>query len=48
MPSFESESTRASKKFWKIFDKFYAEDIEVSQEEIGEPIRGKARVGSFL
>ena len=35
-------------EFLEIFDKFYAEDIEVSQEEIGEPIRGKTRVGSIL
>ena len=35
-------------EFLEILDKFYAEDIEVSQEELGEPIRGKARVGSLL
>lgn len=35
-------------EFLEIFDKYYAEDVEVSQEEMGEPVRGKARVGSLL
>ena len=32
----------------EIFDKFYSEDVELSLEEMGGPIRGKTRVGSIL
>src|SRR5712692_1718826 len=35
-------------EYLEIFDKFYADDVEVSSEGQQEPIRGKARVGSLL
>src|SRR5258705_11080180 len=35
-------------KYLEIFDAFYADDIEVSDESRAEPIRGKARVRSLL
>jgi len=40
-----SESFEA---YLEIFDKFYADDVEVSSEGQQEPIRGKARVESLL
>ena len=35
-------------EYLEIFDKFYADEVEVSSETQHEPIRGKARVGSLL
>jgi hypothetical protein len=35
-------------EYLDIFDKFYADDVQVSSETQQEPIRGKARVGSLL
>ena len=35
-------------EYLEIFDKFYADDVELSTEGQQEPIRGKARVGSLL
>jgi hypothetical protein len=35
-------------EYLDIFDAFYAEDIEVSSDTQEEPIRGKARVRSFI
>src|SRR5215510_6288986 len=35
-------------EYLEIFDKFYADEVEVSSETQQEPIRGKARVGSLL
>src|SRR6266446_1783529 len=32
----------------EIFDTFYADDIEVSSDVTGEPVRGKSRVRSLL
>ena len=38
----------ATKSFLEIFDKFYADDVEVSSEDSPETIRGKERVRPFL
>ena len=35
-------------EYLEIFDEFYADEVEVSSETEGEPIRGKARVRSLL
>jgi hypothetical protein len=35
-------------EYLEIFDEFYAEDIEVGSDTQEEPIRGKARVRSFI
>jgi len=35
-------------EFLEIFDKFYADDVEVSSEDSPETIRGKERVRPFL
>src|SRR5215467_11126850 len=35
-------------EYLEIFDKFYADEVEISSETQQEPIRGKARVGSLL
>jgi hypothetical protein len=35
-------------EYLEIFDKFYAENVQVSSETQNAPIRGKARVGSLL
>ena len=34
-------------EYLEIFDKFYADDVQVSSETQHEPVRGKARVGSL-
>src|ERR1700731_3994274 len=39
---------RSYEEFLEIFDKFYADDVEVSSEESRETIRGKERILSFL
>jgi len=38
----------ATKEFLDIFETFYDDDVEVSREDLGEMIRGKARVRPFL
>ena len=43
-----AEIGRSYEEFLEIFDRFYADDIEVSSEESRETIRGKERVLSFL
>jgi hypothetical protein len=39
---------RSYEEFLEIFDKFYADDVEVSSEDSPETIRGKNRVRPFL
>ena len=39
---------KSFEEYLEIFDKFYADDVQVSSETQQEPIRGKARVGSLL
>src|SRR5580704_19502225 len=39
---------RSYEEFLEIFDRFYAEDVEVSSEDSPETIRGKERVRSVL
>jgi hypothetical protein len=41
-------SERSYEEFVEIFDKFYADDVEVSSEDSPETIRGKKRVRPFL
>jgi hypothetical protein len=43
-----AEIGRSYEEFLEIFDRFYADDVEVSSEDSRETIRGKARVLSFL
>jgi len=43
-----AEIARSYEEFLEIFDKFYADDVEVSSEDSPETIRGKARVRPFL
>src|ERR1700675_4470772 len=43
-----AEIGRSYEEFLEIFEKFYADDIEVSSAESRETIRGKERVFSFL
>jgi hypothetical protein len=43
-----AEIGRSYEEFLEIFEKFYAEDVEVSSAESRETIRGKERVLSFL
>lgn len=43
-----AEIVRSYEEFLEIFDKFYAEDVEVSSEDSPETIRGKERVRSVL
>ena len=43
-----AEIARSYEKFLEIFDKFYADAVEVSSEDSREPIRGKASVRPFL
>jgi hypothetical protein len=45
---FQADISKSFEEFLEIFDAFYADDIEVSSETGGEPIRGKARVCSLL
>lgn len=40
--------SQSFEEYLEIFDKFYADDVQVSSETQTEPIRGKARVGSLL
>src|SRR5208282_6424838 len=43
-----AEIARSYEEFLEIFDKFYADDVEVSSESSPETIRGKERVRPFL
>jgi hypothetical protein len=43
-----AEIARSYEEFLDIFDKFYADDVEVSTEDSPETIRGKQRVRPFL
>jgi protoporphyrinogen oxidase len=43
-----AEIGRSYEEFLEIFEKFYADDVEVSSAESREAIRGKERVLSFL
>ena len=43
-----AEIARIYEEFLQIFDKFYADDVEVSSEDSPETIRGKERVRAFL
>jgi len=43
-----AEIGRSYEEFLEIFDRFYAEDVEVSSEESRGTIRGKDRVRSLL
>jgi hypothetical protein len=43
-----AEIARSYEEFLKIFDNFYAHDVEVSSEDSPETIRGKERVRPFL
>ena len=44
----QAKISEGFEEYLEIFDKFYADDVEVSSETQPEPIRGKARVGSLL
>lgn len=43
-----AEIARSYEEFLEIFDKFYADDVEVSSEDLRKPIRGKASVRLVL
>jgi hypothetical protein len=43
-----AEIARSYEEFLEIFDKFYADDVEVSSEDSPETLRGKDRVRPFL
>jgi hypothetical protein len=43
-----AEIARSYEEFLEIFDKFYADDVEVGSEDSPETIRGKARVRPVL
>lgn len=44
----QAKISESFEEYLEIFDKFYADDVQVSSETQDEPIRGKARVGSLL
>ena len=44
----QAEISNGFEEYLEIFDKFYAEEVQVSSETQHEPICGKARVGSLL
>ena len=44
----QAKISESYEEYLEIFDKFYADEVEVSSESQQEPIRGKARVGSLL
>jgi hypothetical protein len=44
----KAKISESFEEYLEIFDKFYADDVQVSSETQQEPIRGKARVGSLL
>ncbi len=43
-----AEIARSYEEFLDIFDRFYADDVEVSSEDSPKPMRGKERVRPFL
>src|SRR6202790_3529236 len=43
-----AEIGRSYEEFLEIFERFYADDVEVSSEDSRETIRGKARILPFL
>jgi hypothetical protein len=43
-----AEIDRSYEEFLDIFERFYADDVEVSSEDSQEIIRGKARIRPFL
>src|SRR6266478_427929 len=43
-----AEIARSYEEFLDIFETFYADDVEVSREDLREMIRGKAKVRTFL
>jgi hypothetical protein len=43
-----AEIARSYEEFLEIFDKFYADDVEVTSEDSPGTIRGKERVRTFL
>jgi hypothetical protein len=43
-----AEISRSFEEYLEIFDEFYADDIQGSNETMKEPIRGKERVRSLL
>jgi hypothetical protein len=44
----QAKISESFEEYLEIFDKFYADEVEVSSDTQHEPIRGKARVGSLL
>jgi hypothetical protein len=44
----QAEISRSYEEFLDILETFYADDVEVSREDLREMIRGKARVRPFL
>jgi hypothetical protein len=44
----QANISESFEEYLEIFDEFYADDIEVGSETGEEPIRGKARVRSFI
>ena len=44
----QADISEGYEQFLQIFDAFYADDVEVSTEELEETIRGKAAVRSLL
>ena len=44
----QAKISESFEEYLEIFDKFYADDVQVSSETQHEPIRGKARAGSLL
>jgi hypothetical protein len=44
----QAKISESFEEYLEIFDKFYADDVQVSSENQLEPIRGKARVGLLL
>jgi hypothetical protein len=44
----QADISESYEEHLKIFDTFYADDVEVSSESEEEPIRGKAKVRSLL
>ena len=44
----QAKISESFEEYLELFDKFYADEVEVSSETQHEPIRGKARVGSLL
>ena len=44
----QAKISESFEEYLEIFNKFYADEVEVSSETQHGPIRGKARVGSLL